>query len=254
MADVRIIPLGVGDAFSSRFYSTCLAVGVDDTWILIDCPHPIRKMLREGMHAAGLPRLDVDKVSGIVLSHLHADHSSGLEDMGFFIYYIIGRRARVLAHPEISRELWDGSLWAGMGVSYEKPGAPAVTRKFEDFFELCDLSYTAPTQFGPFTVECRRTFHTVPTTAFRISAAGRTLGFSADTMFDHDLIDWLAPSDLIIHEVTGLPESTIHTPYARLIELPEEIRRKMRLNHLPDSFDIDASAIEPLREGHCYVI
>jgi ribonuclease BN (tRNA processing enzyme) len=211
-------------------------------------------MLREGMHAAGLPRLDVDKISGIVLSHLHADHSSGLEDMGFFIYYIIGRRARVLAHPEISRELWDGSLWAGMGVSYEKPGAPAVTRKFDDFFELCDLSYTAPTQFGPFTVECRRTFHTVPTTAFRISAAGRTLGFSADTMFDHDLIDWLAPSDLIIHEVTGLPESTIHTPYARLIELPEEIRRKMRLNHLPDSFDIDASAIEPLREGHCYVI
>ncbi|MFO0952098.1 MAG: MBL fold metallo-hydrolase [Isosphaeraceae bacterium] len=254
MADVRIIPLGVGDAFSSRFYSTCLAVGVDDTWILVDCPHPIRKMIREGMHSAGLPYLEVDKFAGVVLSHLHADHASGLEDMGFYVYFIARRRLKILAHPEISKDLWDGSLWAGMGISFEVPGEPAVVRHFEEFFDLTDLSYTEPVNFGPFQIECRRTFHTVPTNGFRITVAGKTLGFSGDTMYDPGLIEWLSPCDMIIHEVTGMPVSNIHTPYALLKELPEDLRKKMRLNHLPDSFDLATSAIEPLQQGRIYTL
>ena len=49
MPEVRLIPLGVGDAFSARHYTTCLALGVDDSWLLIDCPHPVRKMLDYGL-------------------------------------------------------------------------------------------------------------------------------------------------------------------------------------------------------------
>ena len=55
MSTVRLIPMGVGEAFSARHYTSCLAMGADDQWLLIDCPHPLRKMLREGSIAAGLP-------------------------------------------------------------------------------------------------------------------------------------------------------------------------------------------------------
>ena len=55
MSDVRLIPLGVGEAFTALHYTTCLALGVDDAWLLIDCPHPVRKMLREASDAAGGP-------------------------------------------------------------------------------------------------------------------------------------------------------------------------------------------------------
>ena len=48
------------------------------------------------------------------MSHLHADHCSGLEDYGFYSYYVLGRRARILAHPDVSARLWDGLLAAGM--------------------------------------------------------------------------------------------------------------------------------------------
>src|SRR5690242_10389301 len=109
MAEVRIIPLGVGEAFAARHYTTCLAMGVDDAWLLIDCPHPVRKMLWEGSRGAGLP-LDLDRISGVALSHLHADHCSGLEDFAYYSYYALGRRARVLAHPEVSAKMWDGLL------------------------------------------------------------------------------------------------------------------------------------------------
>ena len=54
MSTVLLIPMGVGEAFTARHYTSCLALGMDDHWLLIDCPHPVRKMLREGSIAAGL--------------------------------------------------------------------------------------------------------------------------------------------------------------------------------------------------------
>ena len=37
MSEVRLIPLGVGEAFTARYYTTCLALGVDGAWLLIEC-------------------------------------------------------------------------------------------------------------------------------------------------------------------------------------------------------------------------
>ena len=74
----RFVPLGVGDAFSELRYSTCLALENDGEVLLVDCPHPLLKMLREARDATGLP-LSADRIAGVVLTHLHADHSSGLD-------------------------------------------------------------------------------------------------------------------------------------------------------------------------------
>jgi hypothetical protein len=46
----------------------------------------------------------------------------------------------------------------------------------------------------------------------------------------------------------------LHTPYEKLAALPAWLRAKMRLTHLPDDFDADASAIEPLRQGRVYEV
>ena len=64
------------------------------------------------------------------------------------------------------------------------------------------------------------------------------------------LIEWLSPADLIIHETNvGL-----HTPYEKLAALPKHLRDKMRLNHYPDDFNLDSSAIAPLRQGQVYEV
>ena len=93
--------------------------------------------------------------------------------------------------------------------------------------------------------------HSIPSTALRIEAGGRTLGYSSDTIFDPDLIDWLSSADLIVHESSG---GFMHTAYDRLAELPAELRKKMRVIHYPDSFDLSARAIEPLRQGRRYEV
>jgi ribonuclease BN (tRNA processing enzyme) len=252
MSDVRLIPLGVGAAFTARYYTTGLALGHGDDWLLVDCPHPIRKMLREASTAAGVP-LDLDRFRGVALSHLHADHCSGLEDYGYYNFYVLGRRGTVAAHPDVLARLWDGTLSGGMGEVRLPPDAAPVRRRLEDFFEAVPVSPDAPVALGPFRIECRTTIHPIPTTAFRIGVAGRTLGYSADTAFDPTLLDWLAPADLIVHEATDDAPS-VHTPYARLAELPDPLRSRIRLIHYPDDFDPDASLVEPLRQGRCYTV
>ncbi|WP_165226089.1 MBL fold metallo-hydrolase [Aquisphaera insulae] len=250
MSRVRLIPLGVGEAFSAFHYTSCYLLGSGDDWLLIDCPHPVRKMLREGTAAAGCP-IDLDRIQAAAISHLHADHCCGLEDFGFFTKLAVGRRARLLMHPDVSIRLWDDVLAAGMDApgttGAASPSAPP--RELGDFFELIDLDEARPVPSGPFSVECRRTLHGVPTTAFRISAAGKTLGYSADTAYDPTLIDWLSPCDLIIHEATTPGHGGMHTPYEKLAALPEALRAKMRLTHLPDDFDAASSAIRVLRQG-----
>jgi len=251
MGAVRLIPLGVGDAFTAKHYTTSLALGVDGSWLLIECPHPIRKMLREATHAAGFP-FDLDRIEAVAVSHLHADHCSGLEDLGYYVYFALGRRARLAMHPAASAKLWDGLLAAGMAeVQLERDG-PISQKRLEDYFELISLDASDPVEVGPFTIECRRTIHPVPTTAFRIRAGGRTLAFSADTAFDSELIAWLGEADLVVHEVTTHAESGVHTPYEKLVALPASLRNKMRLIHYPDDFDLAASLIEPLRQGRSY--
>jgi ribonuclease BN (tRNA processing enzyme) len=255
MSDVLLIPLGVGEAFTALHYTSCLALGVDGDWLLIDCPHPVRKMLREASIAAGLPGpLDLDRIHAAAVTHLHADHCCGLEDFGYFSFFALRRRAKMLMHPEVSARAWDGLLAAGMELVQATPDAPPARQQMADYFELIDLDSSRPVACGPFAIECRRTIHAVPTYALRITAGGRVLGFSADTAYDPGLIEWLSAADLIVHEATTLPHSGVHTPYARLAALPEALRSKMRLTHLPDDFDAGSSVIEPLREGRVYEV
>lgn len=243
MSGLHVLALGVGDAFSAEHYSTCLALRAGERWLLVDCPHPIRKMMREASARSGVA-LDVDAVEAVALTHLHADHASGLEGLGYFSHFVLGRRARVAAHPEVARRLWDGHLAAGMELLADA-GEAARARTLEDFFELTPLTEGAAVRVGPFEIECRRTQHHVPTTAFRIRAGGRRLAYSADTRFDPALVSWLAEADLVVHEA-GFG---IHTPLERLSALPPELRARMRLAHLPDRLDLSKGGIAPLEEG-----
>ncbi len=240
---MTLVPLGVGDAFASRYYSTCVAVEADGAWLLIDCPHPIRKMMRESPLA-----LDVPTFSAVALTHLHADHVSGLEGFAYFSHFVLQRPCRLVAHPEVAGPLWPRHLAVSMEHLIDGEGQDLPPLGFADYFSHVALDEAAPVMVGPFEIECRRTVHHIPTFALRITAGGRRLGHSADTAFDPGLIDWLGDADVIVHETNH----GAHTPYARLAALPEALRDKMRLIHYPDDFDVEGSVIEPLRQGRLY--
>jgi ribonuclease BN (tRNA processing enzyme) len=233
-----MVVLGVGDAFSALHYSTNLAlVAEDGRWLLVDCAHPIRKILREAA-ASSQVDLSLTNLVGVALTHLHADHVSGLEGLGYYHRF------------ELSKI--DGlPLFAGATVADQFRHRPEAS-----CFAIQVLSEKRPTAVGPFRILARPVKHgNMAAYAFRFDCGGRSLGHSGDTVFDPDLIRWLAAADFVVHEA-GTREigSTFHTSYSELVALPEELRSKMHLSHYADNFDVFASHIEPLRQGWVYEV
>jgi ribonuclease BN (tRNA processing enzyme) len=243
MSELEIIVLGVGDTFSERNHTSALLLVCDGFHLAIDCPDSYRAVLRAAAERSGR-LLSLPAIDHLLLTHVHGDHMNGLEGVAFFKHFAEGKRLALATSPEVRANIWDQRLKASMGVLWD--GEKFTPKMFEDYFEHQTLSWTEENRIGPFRIRTRRTRHHVPTTALLVEAAGRVLGYSADTAFDPELVDFLAPAHLIIHETNYGPA---HTPYASLAALPAELRARMRLIHYADQFDVAASNIRALTEG-----
>ena len=240
--------VGVGDAFTARYYNACLLLEAAGTRLLIDAPPALARALRDlgrGPGPGGEVRLD--DIDHVLITHLHGDHVGGLEQLLFYQRFVTGRRTRLHAIPEVLAGLWDTRLRGGMETLLDPASLAASTLTLDDYAEVHPLG-PGGGDVGPFRVDWRPTLHHIPTSAIRVRAGGATLGYSADIAFDPDLIAWLAESDLFFHE-TNLG---VHTPLASLVGLPTALRERMRLIHYPDFHDVDASPIPCAREGEKY--
>jgi ribonuclease BN (tRNA processing enzyme) len=243
MSDFEVVVLGVGDTFSEKNHTSALLLVYDGFHLAIDCPDTYRSVLRAAAERSGRT-LRLNDVDHMLITHVHGDHMNGLEGVAFFKFFAEGKRLSLATSPELRSNIWNERLKASMGVLWD--GETFHPKSFEDYFDHLTLSWTEENRIGPFRIRTRRTRHHVPTTALLVEAGGRVLGYSADTAFDPDLIAFLEPAHLIIHETNHGPG---HTPYSSLAALPEELRARMRLIHYPDQFDIEASYIRVLHEG-----
>ncbi|MCC7382683.1 MAG: MBL fold metallo-hydrolase [Deltaproteobacteria bacterium] len=243
MSEFEVIVLGVGDTFSEKHHSTALLLACDGTSLAIDCPDMYRSVLRSATERSGRA-LSLSDIAHVLITHVHGDHMNGLEGVAFYKHFVESKRVQLVTSPEVRATIWDERLKASMSPLWD--GQEFRQLGFDDYFEHVPLSWADASVVGPFRIRARRTVHHVPTSALLIEAAGRTLGYSSDTAFDPELIAFLEPADLIIHETNLGPA---HTPYAALAALPAELRARMRLIHYPDGFDTTASAITALREG-----
>ena len=245
---MTFVPVGVGDAFSALHHSSAVALEADGRWLLVDCPHPIRKVLRDASLRAGV-ELDVGRFEGVVITHLHADHCGGLEDLAYFARFVLQRRPRLAVHPRVLGRRWE-RLAPGMDSLSDRRDWSSRPMRLEDYFEPVLLDASREVELAGFQISCRPTRHHVFTTALRIRGGGRTLGMSSDTAPDPALVAWLAEADLFLHE-TG---PGIHTPYDTLAALPEGVRARLRLIHYPDGFDPGPGGLELLEEGRRYEV
>jgi ribonuclease BN (tRNA processing enzyme) len=243
MSGFEVIVLGVGDTFSEKHHTTSLLLVCEGFHLAIDCPDMYRAVLQHAAARANRP-LAISDIDHVLITHVHGDHMNGLEGVAFYKHFAEGKPIKLITSPEVVASIWGERLKASMGVLWN--GTQFREMRFEDYFEHIPLSWTSDVSIGPFRVRARRTIHHVPTSALFIEAAGRKLGYSSDTAFDPELLEFLAPADLILHETNFGPA---HTPYESLASLPSELRARMRLIHYPDSFDTTSSVITALHEG-----
>ena len=199
-------------------------LGVDDDWMLIDCPHPVRKMLVEGSAAAGIP-LDLDRIScrggqpparGPRLRPGRLRLSTRTSCWGAGPGCSCIRRSP----PGV----WNGLLAAGMEFS---PGAARHAARSQATRRILRADRPGP-HLGRSPAARSRSnaagrSTAIPTTAFRIHAGGRTFGFSADTAYRPHADRLARPrrSDRPRGDDPGPPG--VHTPYEKLAALPAEL-------------------------------
>ena len=248
-----LLPTGIGSAFTSRYYHSSFLLFFGGEVTLVDVPAPLHRIVREAAVKAGLS-LGLSQIDHVILTHLHGDHCNGVEELGFWRRY---RAPESRSVPnlhlleELRLPLWQNRLSASMGADYHEDKDPETS--LGDYFRVTGLEPGQPCSFGPdgARLEVRRTQHFVPCMGFRMEWNGIQLGYSGDTAYDPDHIDFLSRCDFIIHETS---EGRGHTSVEKLEALPEAIRSKMHLIHIPDDYDVEQSLIPVLKEGRLYKI
>src|SRR5262249_36512108 len=108
------------------------------------------------------------------------------------------------------------------------------------------------------------TLHSIPTIGFECYFGGRSFAYSADTLYDPALIEGMHREgvigterrdallhfpwhhSLVVHEAGGPP---IPTPVARLAELPDEVKRRLRVIHVAETDLPEGAGLRLARTG-----
>lgn len=150
--------------------------------------------------AAGLQELcPVEELTGVILSHLHPDHSSDLFVLGFAMG--LARREGRLPEP-IPLYLPPGNT-ERLAALCEAFGN--LMGFYREGFLFREYGEGSPA-IGPFRCSFTPAQHNMEAHLVKISAGDRTLTYSGDTGFDLKLADFLAGTDLFLCEATLEPE------------------------------------------------
>jgi ribonuclease BN (tRNA processing enzyme) len=150
--------------------------------LLLDCGPGVLSRLRL---AEPWPLID-----GIVLSHLHLDHSA---DLGAWLWGLLGGPGRGLAGPE---------LWLPHG-SYSELDRFAPAHLFAQAFTLREYEEHEPFTVAGFALSARRVPHyDVNAFALRVERDGKVLAYSGDSAPSDALVEIARDADLFLCEAT----------------------------------------------------
>ena len=189
-----------------------------DNGFLLDCGSGVLSRLYE--------YTDLNHLNNVVLSHYHSDH---VADIGCLQY----------------------ASKVQMSFGDRPEPISIYGHTLSDFFDKLsfeDATYGKPIEegtalvLGSFTLHFKRTPHPAPCFAIRVDSDGKSLGYTGDTGWDDDLIDFFKGVDLL------LCESSLYNKYKDMVEghltagkagrLAEEAGvGKLILTHLPHSGD-----------------
>ncbi len=246
---LSLLFLGTGSAFSKRYFQTNVLIVKGDDHLLVDCGTLCPFTLEKNYG------LQLSKIDNLLLTHPHADHIGGVEELALVGRYVKKQKCNLVITDEFKQLLWDESLKGGLKVNEE--GALTLDdyfiqikpEKIEDFpFELYEVNV------GSINIKLFRTRHVTckDPSVFQISyglVIDDKVLFPSDTQFNLEQLNYLLgkyPVKVIFHDCDfpGYSEA-VHASYAQLKTLPAEIRKMMYLCHYNGS----AEQYNPEQDG-----
>ncbi|MBY9082340.1 MBL fold metallo-hydrolase [Paenibacillus sp. HN-1] len=215
--------LGTGSAFAKNYYNNnALLLGPDYT-LLVDCGFTAPL----SMHDLGRSFTEVDAV---LVTHIHADHIGGLEELAYSLRQRSSRKMTLLLAEMLIDPLWEHTL---MGSMYQEGKVTGL----EDIFDVRPLVPGTPYRLSrDLTVKLLQTPH-IPGKLSYSLFLNNDIFYSADMTFEPELLTNLVRSQgcrQIFHDCQLEGPGVVHTTLEELKRLPEDVRRLISLMHYGD--------------------
>lgn len=241
---MKLTMLGTGGAFCrarSNYHNNALLEVGEDIYLL-DCSLYAFDAL-DAHH--DLSPLDVD---GVLVTHFHGDHISGLEELGFQSFFLSDRRPSLYCHPDLlpsrsasaddeALDLWDNCLRGAMENVRDVHGE-AGKASLETYFEP-RLAEEFIVTDGDEQIRCDwfPTDHAPGMASFGLAFEnddGRRLCFTADSRVLS--VEFYRTFDIILHDCLLLPpfSGSIHAHLEELLALPEDVQQRIHIMHYGD--------------------
>jgi ribonuclease BN (tRNA processing enzyme) len=213
--------LGTGSAFAKVFYNNNALLTVDGQSLLIDCGITAPR----AFYDLGYTFNDVD---AILITHIHADHVGGLEELAFQMKFIYRRQPILYIADTLVETLWENTLRGGLEQD--------EFRSLNDYFDVRPLQEGVRTELIPgLNVKLIATQH-IPKKPNYSLVFNDSFYYSGDTVYDSDLIHSLVDHGVrvIFHDCQLHPPGVVHASLSQLLTLPESIQKRMYLMHYGD--------------------